>query len=393
MTSLKNANRRVGSLFAVAALVLATITPGLVPAFASAAQVTERSVSLSSSSASNANTTYKVKFTPVSNAAAFVIEFCSDSPLIESTCTSPAGMTVASAAAATDYAADWTVAQTTASAAAGGTDHRALVATGDITAATEVEVDIAGITNPSAVATTFARIVTYSDATDAAAYTSTDLGDNSVDQGGAAFSITNTVGVSGAVLESMTFCVSASAPADGCASGVTPPTLKLGKDVGGVIALDNTLSTGSIYSQLSTNASSGAVVNLKSGNTCGGLKRATATDCDISAAMASAAAAGQPRIGITVSPTNGTLDSGTSFGIMAVAGGGSPFYNGSDYKLNYTSGGASGVTSAFGDSILDTAGKPVTNKNATITFGASINAQTPAGLYSNDYSLIATGKY
>lgn len=50
MTSLKTANRRVGSLFAVAALVLATITPGLVPAFASAAQVTERSVALSSSS-------------------------------------------------------------------------------------------------------------------------------------------------------------------------------------------------------------------------------------------------------------------------------------------------------------------------------------------------------
>lgn len=391
MTSLKTANRRVGSFFAVAALALATITPGLVPAFASAAQVTERSVTLSSSAASNPDTTYKFKFTPVSNAVAFVVEFCSDSPLIESTCTAPAGFTAASAAVTSDFSADWSADETTASAA--GSAHNALVLTGAITAATEVEVDVEGITNPSQVQTHFARIVTYSNATDAAAYTSTDLGDNAVDQGGAAFSITNTVGVSGAVLESMTFCVSGSAPADGCASGVTPPTLKLGKDVGGVIALDNTLSTGSIYTQLSTNASSGAVVNIKSGNECGGLKRTTATDCDIAAAMASPAAANQPRIGITVAATNGTLDSGTSFGIMNVAGGGSPFYNGTDYKFNYTSGGASGITSAFGDSILDTASKPVTNKNATITFGASVNAQTPAGLYANDYSLIATGKY
>ncbi|MGH7218550.1 MAG: hypothetical protein ACREGE_03870, partial [Candidatus Microsaccharimonas sp.] len=69
------------------------------------------------------------------------------------------------------------------------------------------------------------------------------------------------------------------------------------------------------------------------------------------------------------------------------------YYSDSIFKLNFVSGNASGVTGPYGDPVLDTAGAPANNKNAQITFGASIANDTPAGLYSADFSLIATGKF
>lgn len=389
MTSLKTANRRVGSFFAVAALVLATITPGLVPAFASAAQVTERSVALSSSSKQANDVTYSVTFKPVASAGAYAIEFCSNSPLINTACTAPAGLDVTSPSTATS---GFTVAQTTASAAA--SDHNALAVTGTLTAGVSSTVAIAGIDNPDAAGAVYARIVTYANDTAALAYGSTTLG-SAIDQGAAAFSITDTVGVSGAVLETMTFCVSGAAIDPNCVDADdTPPTVKLGTQVGDSTVLSATeLSTGSIYSQISTNAASGAVVNLKSNATgCGGLLRAGApSECDIAPADGTVADAdfdGQALFGIKV--TGATSDANGAFGIVAASG-----YTASAFLLNFDSAATptTGVTSPYGDPVLDTAGAPANNKNAQITFGASVANNTPAGLYSADFSLIATGKF
>ena len=391
MTSLKTANRRVGSFFAVAALVLATITPGLVPAFASAAQVTERSVALSSSSKQANDVTYSVTFKPVASAGAYAIEFCSNSPLINTACTAPAGLDVTSPSTATS---GFTVAQTTASAAA--SDHNALAVTGTLTAGVSSTVEIAGIDNPDAAGAVYARIVTYANDTAALAYESTTLG-SAIDQGSAAFSITDSIGVSAAVLESMTFCVSGiQIELDNCTTatpgGLTAPTLKLGEDNSGVIALDQAhLSQGSIFTQLSTNAVGGAAVNLKSSNDCGGLKRANVSTCDIAAANTANgnAALGQARIGVAVDAADVAPG---ALGTYAIAGGGSPFYSLADFKLNYNSDKSVGVTSPFGDPVLQST-STISNKNAKLTFAASVSAQTPAGLYANDYSLIATGKY
>lgn len=391
MTSLKTANRRVGLFFAVAALVLATITPGLVPAFASAAQVTERSVALSSSSKQADNVTYSVTFKPVASAGAYALEFCSNSPLVDTACTAPAGLSVASPTTATS---GFTVAETTYGAA---NDHNALAVTGTLSAGVSQTVDIAGIDNPDAAGAVYARIVTYADETAALAYQSTTLG-SAIDQGAAAFSITDTVGVSAAVLESMTFCVSgAEISNDNCDSAnngaqLTAPTLKLGENNAGVVALDaQHLSQGSIYTQLSTNAVGGAAVNLKSSNDCGGLKRANVSTCDIAAANTATgnAASGQARIGVAIDPADVAPG---ALGTYAIAGGGSPFYSLADFKLNYNSDKSVGVTSPFGDPVLQSV-STISNKNAKLTFAASVNAQTPAGLYANDYSLIATGKY
>ena len=392
MTSLKAINRRVGSFFAIAALALATITPGLVPAFASAAQMSERSVELSSSSKSMTGTVYTVKFkAQAATAAAAVIDFCSNSPLIGAPCTHPAGFSTASVTTTTS---NFTIAPTTAS----GDD--AVVLTGAITNASETALNITGITNPSTTGPLYVRIVTYTDATSALAYQAETLGSDVADQGGAAVSITDTVGVSGAVLESMTFCVAGNAiTGQTCtradAAALTAPTVRLGEAVGNTNALDaNHVSEGSIYAQLSTNAVGGAVVNLQSTATgCGGLVRAGGAqgNCDITPALAGGITAGQAKFGVRVAPdtdpTTGTV--GGSFGAYNAGA----YYSDSVFKLNYVAADASGITSPFGDPFLDTAGAPVNNKNVKITFGASAANNTPAGLYSTDLSLIATGKF
>lgn len=397
MTSLKSINRRVGSLFTVAALVLATVTPGLVPSFASAAQVTERSVELSSSSKATPGVAYKVSFTGVSEAKAVVLDFCQNSPLIGSTCNAPAGFSVSAATVSGGF-----------TKATGGTanDANTYVVTGSVDGATEI--NLANVTNPTAAGPLYVRIVTYDGAdtaaaqTAATAYSSTALGSGVVDQGSAAASITDTIGVSGAVLESMTFCVAGEQiPTEGCADvdELDAPSVKLGKTNGDVTALDaSEVSEGSIYSQISTNAVSGAVISLKSSALgCGGLLRMGATDpeeCNIAPALNTGITLGQAKFGVKVGAT-ATNPSGGQAGnsngnIRAAAG---SIYSSSAFALNYVDENASGITGPFGDPFLDTEGAPVSNKNMQITFGASVANNTPAGLYSTDLSLIATGKF
>lgn len=382
MKLIKLFNRRAGRIALSVALVLATVVPGLV----SAAQVSERSISLSSSSVSATSVTYSVNFTSVAAAKAFVVDFCSNSPVIGEACTAPTDFTTASAGS--------TTAGFTSTTALG---THAIKSVGTIGASTPITVDVTGITNPSTAGALYARIVTF-DGVDAAAaetaaeaYTSAAPGVDKVDEGGVAISITPTVGVSGAVLESMTFCVSGATITADCASaGATPPTLQLGETVGSTKALTTTaVSTGSVYTQISTNAVGGAVVRLKSATACGGMKRVGAAVCDIAPALTGGVAAGEAKFGVkTATATDtGASPNGT---FQPVTGSG---YNDTTYALNYVSGDATGVTSTFGDPFLDTAAAPVNNKNIALTFGASIGNDTPAGLYSTNLSLIATGKF
>jgi hypothetical protein len=381
MSSFGVFNRQVRRIGVLVALLVATIVPALVPSLVAAATVTVRSIALSSSSKSATGVTYTVNFTPVANAGAFVVDFCSDTPIIGEACTPPAGLTVASADSTTSGFTD--VAEVT-----NGGDHNTFRVAGAMTAGTPVSVDVTGITNPSTASPLYARILTYTDSTGADAYLSGTPGTH-IDDGGVAISITDTVGVSGAVLESMTFCAAKVTITADCGDASTHlPTLKLGETVGGTVALStSTTSTGDIFTQLSTNAAGGAIVSLKSGVACGGLKRVGAAGCDIAPALSGGIAAGDSKVGLTATAVadTGTSPTGT---FQAING-----YNDTTYKLNWVSGNATGVGSTYGDQLLDTNNGPANNKNMKLTFGARINNSTPAGLYSADLSLIATGKF
>jgi len=384
MRSFRLLNRQTaGYMIAAAGVLLAAF----VPALAMAAQVTERSIQLSSSSASSTNVTYTVNFTASNAAGSFVVDFCNNSPVIGEACVAPTGFSLTGVTSSTVPFAD-VVAPTS-----GSTTQR--VVTGTIAGSDNVSVVLNGVANPTVAGTIYARIVTYDTKTNALLYTSTDATrTGSVDEGGVAMSINNTIGVSGAVLESMTFCVAGQTITTNCdLTGNIAPTLKLGEDLGnGVKALTpSAVSTGHIFTQLSTNAASGAVINLKSSATgCGGLVNSSnPTACYITPALTSDFTFGAAKFGVKTSTATGTGTNPT--GILQ------PFtasaYNNTTYALNWASGDATGVTSTYGDPFLDTAGLPVNNQNMDLTFGASVTNSTPAGFYSADLGLIATGKF
>lgn len=371
------------------ALLAATVMPAFMPAVVAAAQVDERSIALSSSSKGASNVTYQVKFTAVSveDAGAFVVDFCSNSPIIGQTCTAPTGFDVGTPTSATAGFTD--VAEV-----ADDANNNTVRVTGTIQQNDEVVVDIAGITNPSTTDPLYARIITFDTETNADAYVSApvdpDTNEGVIDTGGVALAITDTVGVSGAVLESMTFCAADAAISESCGDAASNlPVLTLGETVGTTVALvPGTTSTGEIFTQISTNAVGGATIWLKSSAACGGLKRLEAASnvCDIS-------------------PSADGIDSDDAeFGLKAetvadnVAGASGTFqatngYNNTTYLLNWVSGNATGVSSTYGDQVLNTNNAPANNKNMKLTFGAQANNNTPAGIYSADLSLIATGKF
>lgn len=370
-------DRRLGSLVAVFALLLAVVAPTI----ASAAQLTERSIALSSAAASAAGVSYEVNFKAAGNAGAFIVDFCRDSPVIGETCTPPVGFSLSSATTAT----------------AGFTrtvlDANTIMLVGEIEASDEVVVQIDNVTNPSEVGPMYVRVVTYDLAANADDYTSTALGSGVVDRGGAAVSIIYAIGVSGSVLESMLFCVSGDEIDEDC-TNTTAPVLELGETVGDVKALVPTsVSEGTIHTQISTNAVTGAVVSLKSSALgCGGLMRAGAPSaCDITPATSGGVSEGDAKFGIkTAAATNTVGVAGATGVFQPVADSG---YGTTAFFLGYVEGNGTGVTSVFGDPFLDTNGAPANNKNMALTFGASVSNNTPAGQYSADISLIATGKF
>lgn len=384
MNTLRIFNDKARYIAAAFVLLLTLV----IPILASAAQVTTRSIELSSATVGATNVKYTVKFTVPSTsaaAAAFVVDFCSDSPIIGQACTAPAGMNAASAASASSGVT-----------AVSGSANKVVV-TKPIVASDNVDVELTGITNSTAADTVYARIVTYDTQGHAAAYVSNNLGTGNIDDGAVAFALTNNISVSGDVLESLTFCVANQTITKDCGDANDvghEPTLKLGEDVGGgILALSpGVLSTGKLYTQISTNALSGAVVRLKSSTlNCGGLLREGSTDCLAPALQTGITTPTDAKFGVLTAAATNSAGATEATGDLAPVQ--SSGYNNSTYALNFAAGNASGVTSDYGDPFLDTAGAPANNKNMELTFGATINNNTPAGRYSAALSLIATGKF
>jgi hypothetical protein len=373
--------RQARLLSVLLSILLITLITGWL-SHALAAQVTQTYIEPSSSSAGSTHVNYDVNFSAVGAAGAFVIDFCSNSPVVGQPCEEPSGMSV-------------NAASTTSTGFSIGTviDENTLVITGSMLPSSQVSVQIEGITNPEDVGTIYARIITYDTQQNAANYEPQTIGSGVVDTGSVAMAITGTIGVSGVVLESMIFCVSSANISANCGD-VSSPILILGEEMGDVIALTpGVISEGNLFVQISTNASNGAVVRLKSSAVdCGGLIRAGEPDkCYILPAqnLGINLSSNDAKFGVMTSEaTDAASDSSGT--LQPVSGSG---YNNSTYTLNYTAGNISGVTSLYGDPFLDTNDQPANNKNMRLTFGASINNSTPAGTYSADIGLIAVGKF
>ena len=389
-------DRRFLSAVASIGLLLGMIAPALVTSFASAAEITTRSVDMSSSAISATSVSYTVDFTPVTTAAGYVIDFCDNTPLVGNSCTKPPGMSLTGVG--TDTPSTTAVPLTTSG------EEGALVTTA-LTAGDANSVELTGITNPNYQTSSaaddgfYARIVTYATGNMPTASAATNSTPGTLaDSGGVALSTTSAFEAEGSVLETMTFCVSGtdtSVSADpNCTGTLSTPTLNLGTNDGGTYVLSNNASspsTGTVYTQLSTNAVGGAVVSLKSSATgCGGLINVE-SDTDCIAPLASGFSTGVAGFGLetgesTATPT--TSDTSATGVIDPETG-----YSDSAYHLAYASNNTTGVTSPYGSPILDSNGAPINDENMPVVFGAASNANTPAGNYQATLNMVADGSF
>ena len=359
-------NRTVYGLAAVFMLA-ATTASFLTPTKASAAQVTSRSIQMSSSTQGATNTTYKVQFTVATtgNIQGIVVDFCDDTPLIgEASCTLPTGFSVGGTPAIANVTG---LNPTTGWTAAASNTNRTLTLTnaggGSVTASTVVSFELTTATNPTTDNHTFyARILTYATSAAASAYAPGSEGAY-VDYGGIALSTGKVISITARVMESLAFCVYKTACGDA-------PDLTLGHGTTTKVLDTTAVDTDTANFSLSTNAQSGAIVRIK-GNTL------TSGSNTIAAVGATAGPInpGDGKFGLYLS----------SLGSMSVA---SPYTtSASTYAYDSTS-----TSGTYGDDLATVSG-PVNTSVTTLTFGATAANTTAAGIYTAPQQLIATGTF
>jgi hypothetical protein len=408
-----------------AVLTVVVAAAGLLPGYASAAQMTTRSIKVSDSSksggaitsgvGSGTNVAAVVGFT-VSNTATniggIVIDFCSNSPIIGDACTAPVGFNVNRSSTALSG-------QTNISGFAVNTtdtqDNRIILDNGTPAAPGGAAVSFTlgdgstnGFTNPTANGPLYARIYTYTTGAAADAHDS-DAPTGYTDFGGIALSIQDYVNITARVQETITFCASADDisgaginPLLVDCSDATPPEVVIGHGGPPAILEANAVDRATVYTQMSTNATSGAVVRMRATNTCanGGLSSTGGAVCNIpsvSSATPVAIAPGTAAFGLFVSgsattvgvPTSsGTIDPDLGYHDNAFADEVTPSLH---YGMD-TSTVGDNVTTTYGDTIMSCAG-PVSQVNNHLVFAATASLTTQAGIYTGNEVLIATGTF
>ncbi|HJQ08987.1 MAG TPA: hypothetical protein VJ836_05905 [Candidatus Saccharimonadales bacterium] len=367
---IKNKIRSALCVVAAFSLAVAGVFSGLAE-HASAAQVTARSIRISDSTPNANGVIYRVAFTVATtgNVGGIAIDFCSNTPIIGDSCTTPGAfdvnestLTVNNQSGITGLAVD---AATTA-------NKLILTRTvGNINSGTNAVFELGDATNalhnPSATGSFYARIYTYATVAAAQGH-SPGTPTGYVDYGGIAMSTAAVINITARVMETLSFCVYNTTCGD-------DPSITIGHTVGTTTVIDSTaVDTATVNFSLSTNANGGAAIRMK-GDT---LKNGS-NDIDPAGAV-STFAAGTEEFGVRLS-TAGTNITGT-----APYDGGS----GTQYGLIVTGGGSDDITSTYGGQVAALSA-PVNNSISTLTFAATASTTTPAGTYTATEKLIATG--
>jgi len=418
------AARRVAYAMA-AVLLFATGLPLLNSGSAGATQLSSRSITMSDSSisgtsitsgvGSGTNVTYQITFTATHQASSMVIDFCALDPIINDNCGSIAAMDTTTATLTNVTSTgqvgvagnNWSVTD--------GTDQVKLADDGvsghDIQAGSTQTFELNGITNTTTVGTFYARMYTYADnswgSTTTAYVSPTSIGDFK-DYGGIALSTTNVITITARVQESLTFCVTAADPntwsgPDCTATEVAanPPALTLGHGSPTLVLDSSRVDAAPVWTQLSTNATHGAVINMRNSNlTCGGLSADNGATCAIppinaGATGVSAMAAGTAAFGLFVQTYTPTVGIGTIGSVAPTAN-----YNDGThvtiptsvwYGMDDTTAN-NNVTSTYGSTVASTTG-PVYRADDEYYFAATSALTTPAGIYTANLTLVATGTF
>jgi hypothetical protein len=405
--SLRLAVRRLFPGF-FAVLFVATLFAQFLPlGTASAAELTTKSIAMSTSVPS-AQAEYSLTFTPATTEAAssLVVDFCSDTPLPGTTC-------AFSAATVPTVSTGITSSVGTAGVLGSGSPiHTISVTTIALTAGTPITINFdatpsSHLTNPTTAVSFYARIITYNGNTAAtgggstgyvAATTTggtTSIGTLAIDTGGDALSTASSIGITATVFETLSFCVFTSA----CG---TTPALILG-GTGGALSTTSTYVNNNTQYTIATNAGSGASVTMTGTTLCRpGGSCATGTSAYTISAMGNTAISPYPTgvgteqfgmcvdtAGVTgtltaVAPYKDTVNncnSGLTTGV----------YTGSSL-FGFNDSASNGTNSAAGDQIMASTGD-IPSYTGSLSFVGNIAATTEAGVYTTSLNLVATGMF
>lgn len=380
---MRNTSAIVAFVFATAVIIPNVLVS---TAYADQGQLTARSIQMSNSTvgsqAPGQNVTYKLTFTPAQAATvrAIAIDFCAESPIIGyATCTKPTGLTIGTSVTGTPTMGTW-------SGAILANGHTlVLTASADQSfTVTPFIIEVTGFTNPSVLTAFYGRVLTYATSAGANGYTSANPNAvaSYIDAGGVALRATDDINITAAVMESLTFCISAAAPGVGC-TGTSSPTLTLGSGTPPALSI-TAVDTADAYFQLSTNAAGTTYVNLKTSAASGGLNSGSTNNiAPVDHATApQPIVAGTPRFGMQVGTAAGIGPN--TFGTVT---GDAAYASTTNYNMRSTE-----ARSTYGDTIA-TASGAVGDVNVPLKFAATAGNTTPAGLYSTNISLIASSSY
>jgi hypothetical protein len=405
---LKNSFRRVVNII-VAVMILAPFLTSLMSSGLAHAYglPTSRSVEMSNSTAGASGVSYLVTFTPVTSTTilGIIVDFCANDPIIgDTTCTTPAGSfgvgtpTVTGASIAGESGGSWVAGSLNSGRTLDLTDA---TATGTPTGSASFT--ITTMTNPTpsgscpgggtvANCTFYARIYTYASTAGATGYTVASggtAGGAILDAGGVAISTNANIVITAKVQEQLTFCVYTGA---NCAAGGTTVTLG---NTNGVLSTSGPFVDKNTRYDIQTNATGGAVVNVKGPTLTSGSNTIAA---DTSAVVSSS---GTSQFGLcnyessgsnlsyttnTYNGNGGAAPGALCSGTSQTAGTGS---TGGDNSAKFYFGAAAQGT--YGDTIAnDAAGSTSTG---TVAFIGNVSTTQTSGIYTTTLIFIATGTY
>ncbi len=419
-----------------AILAFSVLTPVLLlSSSADAAQLGDRFIDMSGSQTSEGSgrdggdafgqdVTYSVSFDLTSahaNLEGIVIDFCSNSPIIGDSCTPPTGFNVNEGSLAfTNLSGNISGGGFAINAA---TTNNTLILTDSgagvsLTPPQTITFDLGsaaggdGITNPTTTGTFYARIITYTDDTVAAAYADTVPGAH-IDDGGIALSVANHLTVTARVQEVLEFCIGVeesssytNVAGDDCGD-VAGTDLSLGVVDANSTQNTNDADIGASGSDgndgvvmIRTNALNGAVVYYKAEQetSSGKLKQATQTCSGTSLAdacfnsagtTAQAIPFGTELFGMTLYSENNTSGGATTNALVC-----NSEYDGGTQACTGTAtpdAFAWDDTGVF-DTIASSTG-PIDDEKALINFAATASPTTPTGLYTVTANFVATSTF
>lgn len=423
-------NRRKLQLLQIWAQVAAILAGLVVPLIlmsnsASAAQLTARSVTISTSKISATSVQYIYGFSPATAAAIQSIGFqACTTPL--GACTTPGGTVSMNAGSQVGtVGGSWTntTGFTRDAVGAGGCTAAANMlcikrtqAAAESTAAKTVTWDTQ--TNPTAVASYFVRINLYSDTAWA----------TGTDSGVVAYAITNQLTVNARIQEILNFCVGTTAINDATTTPGVDCTAITGTTVDIGVLDSSAINTSPVntnggsntngIAMIRTNAQNGAVITYFSeqdtssgtlkvvGASCGSIvpgSGSTTDQCINSSATKATFTAGTENFGMTIGGVN--CGSTTSYTCTYATGTTNLAPNSNYVGGAYTQGtsGTYGVTAGFAwnstttaATIASSAGSPVKvldDEALILRFAATPQITTPTGAYTTTSTYIATATY